>query len=225
VLYEDLETRTRTDVPPQSGPPASAEVIGENYRQLVLNYEKRRDYDTAEDFHIGEMEARRRKQLAILNVLGRKIAQRLGKTEQEGVRYADRVQSALSWLNGYGLYGLLSRYGTSYWQAFLVLIALAAIFATGFMFTGLQATDPTVRSSEPAIEYDLGIQLPFGYERPSVAGVLRDWSKGLILCGAIVTLQVVPCHSRARWSGGDDTAGGAPPLQEVDGVADGYSLH
>ena len=38
-----------------------ADEIAENYRQLVLNYEHKRDYDTAEDFHVGEMEMRRKK--------------------------------------------------------------------------------------------------------------------------------------------------------------------
>ena len=37
------------------------EKIAENYRQLVLNYERKRDYETAESFHIGEMEVRRKK--------------------------------------------------------------------------------------------------------------------------------------------------------------------
>jgi uncharacterized protein YjbI with pentapeptide repeats len=37
------------------------EKVAENYRQLVINYEAKRDFDTAEDFHIDEMEMCRKK--------------------------------------------------------------------------------------------------------------------------------------------------------------------
>ncbi len=44
----------------QSGTSTQAEMplnaVAENYRQLVLNYEARRDFRLAEEFHIGEME-------------------------------------------------------------------------------------------------------------------------------------------------------------------------
>ena len=48
----------------QEHPASDAEVdyfyeqLAANYRQLVLNYERMRDFDAAEDFHVGEMEMR-----------------------------------------------------------------------------------------------------------------------------------------------------------------------
>lgn len=44
----------------QPGRHTSYGRVNENYRQLVLNYEKRREYSVAEDFHIGELETARR---------------------------------------------------------------------------------------------------------------------------------------------------------------------
>src|ERR1051325_7239791 len=82
---------------------ADYEKVAENYRQLVLNYERKRDYDTAEDFHIGEMEMRRKKRGAHI--------------QNKGLR------KLREWTNSYGFYRALSNYGTSYVQAFLVLLA------------------------------------------------------------------------------------------------------
>ena len=42
------------------------------------------------------------------------------------------------WINGYSIYKLLSNYGTSYWQGFLVLGVLLVLFSGIFLFTGLK---------------------------------------------------------------------------------------
>src|ERR1035441_9943595 len=39
--------------------PGLHEAVAQNYREMVLNSERKRDFDLAEDFHIGEMEVRR----------------------------------------------------------------------------------------------------------------------------------------------------------------------
>lgn len=97
------------------------EAVAENYRQLVNNFERRRDYTTAEDFHIGEMESLRLRQ---------------------------------SWpLNGYAIYWLLSRYGTSYRHALVVLLLIVAGFAAAFLFTGLRPASGTDDARE-VIAYD-----------------------------------------------------------------------
>ena len=44
------------------------ERINEVYRQLVLNYQKKRDFITADEFHIGEMEMKRKKTPSPLNI-------------------------------------------------------------------------------------------------------------------------------------------------------------
>jgi uncharacterized protein YjbI with pentapeptide repeats len=43
------------------------ELLAENYRQLVLNYEKKRDYVMAENFHIGEVETLRKRKKVPVN--------------------------------------------------------------------------------------------------------------------------------------------------------------
>lgn len=70
------------------------EKVAENYRQLVLNYERKRDFDSAEDFHLGEMEMRRRK---------------IAGSTSAGWKRKIREN-----VNVYALYKLLSCYGTSY---------------------------------------------------------------------------------------------------------------
>ncbi|HXU35765.1 MAG TPA: pentapeptide repeat-containing protein [Blastocatellia bacterium] len=96
------------------------ERTAENYRQLVLNYEKKRDYDSAEDFHIGEMEMRR-------------------KLTAAGIRSL-WLRRAREWVNAHAIYKLLSNYGTSYVQAFSALVLLLIGFAFAFFLTGFRPT-------------------------------------------------------------------------------------
>ena len=95
--------------------------VAENYSQLVKNHEDNRDYEAAEDFHIGEMEIRRK------------------GIEAEASRH--KWKKHLCLLNLYEAYRFLSNYGTSYGQASIVLLVLILSCAWMFLFTGLrQAT-------------------------------------------------------------------------------------
>ena len=60
--------------------------LAANYRQLVINSEAKRDYAAAEDFHIGEMEMRRR-QAGLRSSFGYRLGQ---------------------WMNEFAIYRLLS---------------------------------------------------------------------------------------------------------------------
>ena len=82
--------------------------IAENYSQLVINYEKKRDFPTAEQFHIGEMECRRKQ---------------------------------IGGFNEYSLYKWLSNYGTSYWQAFFVLIFMLFAATGVFLISGFKVVE------------------------------------------------------------------------------------
>jgi uncharacterized protein YjbI with pentapeptide repeats len=110
------------------------EKIAENYRQLVINYEKKRDYDSAEIFHIGEMETRRKRKADVWRGIAPKTAIWLKE-----------------WFNSYGLYRLLSTYGTSYWQALLVLAFFILISSVSFMYAGFETENPPSR----VIEYNI----------------------------------------------------------------------
>lgn len=148
------------------------EKIAENYRQLVLNYDRKRDFRMAEQFHIGEMEMLRKRSGAGASSALRRW---LGST-----------------LNGYAIYRLLSHYGTSYWHALLMLIVMLACFSWIFVFTGFQtanggATEPAkVIAENPKpdgrIEYDWGGSTP-------ICDWMADYGKSLVLTLSILTFQ------------------------------------
>jgi hypothetical protein len=108
------------------------EKVAENYRQLVLNYEAKRDFDTAEDFHIGEMEMRRKKK-------EEQAKNKAAEAKSRGMKLLWHCWEAIHQrTNGYYLYWLASNYGTSYLRGLLVLGVLLALFSGIFLFTGLK---------------------------------------------------------------------------------------
>lgn len=117
ALYDEFKPPQETDI--------YFEKTAENYRQLVINYEHKRDFETAQSFHIGEMEIRRKKK---------------GK---------------LKWLNGYAVYRILSSYGTSYWQGFAVLLLMILFFSGIFLYTGFRPNKGALDNQLRVIEYDL----------------------------------------------------------------------
>jgi hypothetical protein len=138
--------------------------IADSYRQLVLNCEGRRDFESAEDFHIGEMEIRRR-------------------TEETRIR-----KPVLRWLwkhlNAYALYWQFSRYGTSYVVAIVWLLAwVVVLFPTVFMFSGFQFVDTTSGRSAGTIEYQI---LP---DFRHTGQWFLDWLKAINFSVSIATFQ------------------------------------
>jgi uncharacterized protein YjbI with pentapeptide repeats len=85
--------------------------VKENYGQLVAGREIVRDYDAADDFHVGEMETRRRIRLAEARSPWRRFVRRF--------------------LDLGNFYRILSRYGTSYIHALIWLLSLILVF--GFL--------------------------------------------------------------------------------------------
>src|SRR5205085_1726216 len=98
------------------------ERIAENYRQLVLNYERRRDYATAEQFHIGEMEMAR---------------MRYGAETDSRI-----VRAVRQWTNGFTAYKIFSNYGTSYTLALIWLLVLVVVFSILVAATGFREVTP-----------------------------------------------------------------------------------
>jgi uncharacterized protein YjbI with pentapeptide repeats len=141
--------------------------IAENYSQLVLNNERKRDYDTAENFHIGEMEMRRRK---------------LG----EGI-HSPALRKIREWANAFGLYRASSSYGTSYSQAFAVLLLLVLSFSLIFLYTGFKQTRDGGNGPQLIIEYDL---VPNSTHHPvSASQWLADYGSAVSLSLSIITFQ------------------------------------
>jgi hypothetical protein len=128
---------------------------------LVRNYEEKRDYDAAEDFHIGEMEIRR-------------------KAVEAEARC--RKWKKYFWrLNSYQVYRFLSNYGTSYWQALVVLLGLILLSSWVLLFTGLRASD-----GQAFIHYK------FFSAASSLSAALhwmRDYLRAIVFTLSVLTLQ------------------------------------
>jgi hypothetical protein len=139
------------------------EAIAENYRQLVLNYEDKRDYETAESFHIGEMEMRRKKKAAgIASYPLRKLREQV---------------------NSYAVYRVSNYYGTSYGLAVLTLLVLLGLFSLAFLFAGFRTVDEPKR----VIEYNL---LPNASHRiVTPSEWINDFLAATSLSASIVTFQ------------------------------------
>jgi uncharacterized protein YjbI with pentapeptide repeats len=143
------------------------EKIAENYRQLVINYENKRDFEMAEAFHVGEMEMRRKKR-------GQGIKLKILRKTRE-------------WVNVYSMYRLLSHYGTSYRRGVAVLAVLHFLFAGIFLYTGFQPTQKFLQEPVEVIEYNL---LPIeGYVPVSLAQWCSDYSESLLYTLSILTFQ------------------------------------
>jgi hypothetical protein len=109
-------------------------LIADSYRQLVINCERRRDFECAEDFHYGEMEMRRR------------VAE---------WKKSPRLLALLrAQFNAYSLYRLLSRYGTSYLRAGIwLLFWICVAFPLAFMFSGFNVIDATTGKPTSSVSY------------------------------------------------------------------------
>jgi hypothetical protein len=168
------------------------EKVAENYRQLVLNHEAKRDFDTAEDFHIGEMEMRRKKK--------RKPAEdKAAEAESRGVKMLWHWWGTIrEWTNGYSIYKLLSNYGTSYLQGFLVLGVLLALFSGIFLFTGLRPSKEHV-GSLPAIDYELCLHT--ACQHTSWQQKVSDYASAFLFTLSLLTFQKErPYEPANRWT-------------------------
>jgi uncharacterized protein YjbI with pentapeptide repeats len=142
------------------------ERIAENYRQLVLNYERTRDYSTAENFHAGEMEVRRKA---------------LGSRK--------RWWKIWGWINALDIYRFSSRYGTSYVRA-LTLLLVTFIFVTiSLMCSGFcpETKDNSNCGGSNLIEYNL-ISTP-GYRPATTEQWFTDLGKSALFTFSIISFQ------------------------------------
>ena len=160
VLWDELDLR------PDAGP-SDFETVAETYRRLVLNYEAKRDHIAAEDFHVGEMEMRRRKAGASASGILRQIRSRA---------------------NGFGVYDWLSRYGTSYRHAAWVLGGFLVVAAVALMIGGFRGIEH-VSGSGLVVDYGLGAKAFASVW--SLEG-LRDFGNALVVAISMLTFQ----HSR-----------------------------
>jgi uncharacterized protein YjbI with pentapeptide repeats len=177
----------------------------DNYRQLVLNYEAKRDYATAETFHIGEMEMRRKSE-------SERNSDYYDEADLQQLSFFRRhwyvTRQFLTGLafprtlfNAYTIYLISSRYGTNYRQAFLVLVLLLVGAANVFLFSGLKASKENSETPNDLIDYTI---LPTeGYTIPTVGRYLTDFRNSFLYTFEVATFQKernyepVSWHSRA----------------------------
>jgi uncharacterized protein YjbI with pentapeptide repeats len=143
------------------------EKLSENYSQLVINYEQRRDFNSAENFHVGEMEMQRKKKgVGFTPFWWRKIRE---------------------WANAYGVYRISSNYGTSYIQAFVIFVIMIILFSLFFLYSGFYTNVERGPGETRAIEYNL---LPdSNHHLVSFGQWSNDFLSAVSLSLSIVTFQ------------------------------------
>jgi len=138
--------------------------LSENYHQLVLNYDRKRDFDKALEFRIGEMEVKRNSKIT---------------SDKKFIRFFQHV------FNAHALYKLLSSYGTSYWQAFIWLILFLLIFSGIFMLSGFETLTPA-GTTETVVSYNISLN-PSNWV--SFGNCLSDLGKSILFTLSVLTLQ------------------------------------
>ncbi len=133
------------------------------YRGLRINYESKLQYQEAGAFHIGEMEVRR---LLLLQNNKRKII--------------SCFEYFFMWF-----YKFLSDYGENYLKISGRFIAMVAIFATLFMFTGLHKVHDNFNISKGTIDYSLSLQLS---STENIKEILLDFSRSLAYSFSVATI-------------------------------------
>jgi hypothetical protein len=120
VFEEDVDLNHPTAVAlrPKEGDPNQRDygLIAEVYQQLKKNYDDRKDYWTAGDFHFGEMEMKR---------LSSRRKNRI-------LRWLHRNLGLVAW------YRYASHYGESYLRPGVLLVATLLLFAALFPVAGLR---------------------------------------------------------------------------------------
>jgi uncharacterized protein YjbI with pentapeptide repeats len=182
------EFRPATEANPSLVALKDYEKIAENYRQLVINYERKRDYDSAEDFHVGEMEMRRQKK-------GNRAKYRYNATKLDRLKNWTRIFR--EWINSYNLYRILSNYGTSYWQALLVLVVLILIFSFAFVLAGFQPSKDSSGAPTKLIEYDL--LSDSNHHSVSVRQLVADYREAVLFTFSIITFQKERFYEPVGW--------------------------
>jgi uncharacterized protein YjbI with pentapeptide repeats len=176
-------------------------LIAELYQQLKKNYDDRRDYWTAGDFHYGEMEMKRRAcprltWLAWLEakLSGRPRFRKLGEWCGKLQSNAWLLRKVRWWHQRFGLaawYRRASDYGESWGKPLLWLFAVLALFAALYPLLGLR---PAAGKSPAAKTTSVQVQTPSPQETD-----LRYWNyerPGRLFCHSVMTSLGVAAFQR-----------------------------
>jgi hypothetical protein len=145
-----LEQEATIALLPEPGSPDERNygLIAEFYQQLKKNYDDRRDYWTADDFHYGEMEMKRLSSPCHNRIL----------------RWLHKRVGLVAW------YKYTSEYGESYVRPALWLLALLLIFTVLYPLTGLRgAPSKSIPARTPVMDAS---------SAPGTWTVLSYWQHG-----------------------------------------------
>lgn len=168
LLLNDISENNRT-------PAELLEIIelnAENYRQLVRNYEARRNFKMSQDFHIGEMEMQRYKGIVNAN-------------------NSSKILKTLTSWNDFTLYKILSKYGTDYTRSLYNLGLLLIVIPIFFMFSGLAISESTKINNNTSLRKDIEYSLHANneYRDVSFSEISNDYIRSLSFVLSTVTLQ------------------------------------
>lgn len=130
VLEEVVALDHESDLKVKEGSPDEREyaLIAELYQQLKKNYDDKRDYWTAGDFHYGELEMKRLH----------------SKRRNHFARWSHKNLGLVAW------YKYASEYGESYVRPVVVLMVILAVFTFLFPLAGL---DSNGNAPRPPVSY------------------------------------------------------------------------
>jgi hypothetical protein len=128
-----LDGKGAAALKPMEGDPDERDygLIAELYQQLKKNYDERKDYCTAGDFHYGEMEMKR------LHSQGK----------SRWARWLNRNLGLVAW------YRYASQYGESYVRPAIVLSVVLVIFTLLFPWGGLDRNVDATHSAAAALQH------------------------------------------------------------------------
>jgi len=139
VLQDELDIRDAAN-----GSESNYELVASAYRRLISNFDHTRHFDLSEDCFCGALEMKRRDPRHLLFGRFRRV-----RSFYQRHKLARSVMSCCSVLN---LYRVLSNYGSSYLQAFFILIAMFIFFTISYPALGLQMhSSITAQSSQSQV--------------------------------------------------------------------------
>ena len=95
-------------------------------------------------------------------------------------------RSLREWVNSYSIYRALSQYGTSYWQALIVLGGMILLLSWIFLFTGFQLSKEYSASTNRVIEYDFTLD---STRWASLGDCISAYGKSVLFTLSIITFQ------------------------------------
>ena len=178
VLEEDVDLKNAPGLKPRDGNPDERDyrLIAELYQQLKKNYDERKDYWTAGDFHYGEMEMKR--------------------------LHSDSKRPSVRWLHRHlglvALYRYASQYGESYMQPALWFIVVLFIFALLYPAVGLRDGSAKYRAIDaPAADPVLSYATQWASANTvadRMKGQLNLFGNSFLAAAEIATFQKEPAY-------------------------------